>query len=66
MAPKKLARKDVPDKARDIIQFYSATMMVPDKPVVRKGKFEHLEPGIDPSIGWWVDCKVFVPEDIGD
>lgn len=58
----RMTRNDVRNKARETVQFYSL-MRISDDASVRKGSLAHLDPSLDPTEGWWVDCQVFVPRE---
>lgn len=62
----KMTRTKVKLAAKEIISNYSATLKIEDDASVKSGKKKHLDPDIEPTDGWWVDCKVFVPKDHKD
>lgn len=61
----KKSRLEIKTIAEEIIQFFSASMKIEANAAIRAGKKVHLEPDIEPTKGYWVECKVFVPDDYG-
>lgn len=57
-----MTKEEIRCLAKNIVCLYSASMRIDDDASVKKGKLEHLDTSLEPTFGWWVDCKVFVPE----
>jgi hypothetical protein len=55
-------RDEVRAVAQRVVQFYSATLRLPDKASVHKGTKDSIDPSLEPASGWWVDCQIFVED----
>lgn len=60
---KQKTRSEVREIARQRIQYFSAVLDIDEQASVRRGKRKHLDPSLPDTPGYWVDCKVFVPEE---
>lgn len=62
----KPTRADIRLSAAELVKHYSAITLVSDNAKVRRGTLKHLDPKLEPTEGWYVDCTVFVPDDTDD
>ena len=58
-----MTRAEIRERANEIVRTYSATMRVRNDATIRKGSYKHLDPSIPETVGWWVDCQVFVEKE---
>lgn len=63
---KKPTRADIRQSAAELVRHYSAIILVGDSASVKRGKLKHLDPELEQTEGWYVDCTVFVPDDTDD
>lgn len=59
----KPTRAAIRQRATQQVELYSATLAIDNNASVRKGTKKHLDPDLEPTEGWWVDCKIFVPRE---